>query len=154
MKDAEESKGKKLDAVSDSQITPHSPKKKKTEKRMVLKVALGVLAVIVALSAFQYFSYQAQAAKRREAQIKQEEILVSHWTEQGLSDEEIQTKLTETRRESFNPDDAPLMFQILRTVRHATGTGPGSGGGPGSGMGDGLTGGTPGTGMGGGQQAR
>ena len=122
----------------------HIPKKKKTKasKKTILKWIGIVIVVIVLFLGGQYYSFQKKAEARFEAQQKQEEILVAHWEEQGLSEEEIQEKLIESRRESFNPDDAPLMFQILRTVRHATGTGPGGGtldgGRPGAGSGTGA----------------
>jgi len=127
-------------------------KKKKHSKKDVIRLAGIVFVVIVALLGLQYFTFIKKAEARRETQIQQEEILVSHWQEQGLSEDEIQTKLRETRVESFNPDDAPLVFQLMRSFRHATGTGPGVGG-PGAPMGDG-SGNRDGSGMGMGRSAR
>lgn len=126
----------------------HTPKKKKQKasKKTILKW-VGVSLVVVALVlGGQYYSFVKKAEASRAAQQKQEEILMAHWEDQGLSEEEIQEKLRESRIESFNPDDAPLMFQILRSVRHATGTGPGGGtlegGQPGAGGGTGPGGGS------------
>jgi hypothetical protein len=124
-------KEKKLEQLVNEPIS-----KKKKSKKDLLKIAAIISVVVVAILGFQYFTFVKKAEAKREAQAQQEEILVSHWQEQGLSEEEIQTKMRETRMESFDPDDAPLIFQIMRTIRHATGTGPGAGG-PGAPMGDG-----------------
>jgi hypothetical protein len=121
-----------------SEIEIDSPKKKqkKHSKKTLLKWVGGVFVLVVLFLGLQYFSFIKKAEASREAQAQQEQILISHWEEQGLSQEEIQTKLRETRIESFDPDDAPLIFQLMRSFRHATGTGPGNGV-PGSGSGDG-----------------
>lgn len=127
---------KQTDEVTDN--SSQSPKKikKKKSKSTILKMIGGVLVLAILFLGLQYFSYVKKAEARREAQVEQEQILVSHWEEQGLSQDEIQAKLRASRMESFNPDDAPLLFQVLQTVRHATGTGPGNGT-PGSGDGSG-----------------
>ncbi len=134
-----------IDSINESsEDLVHTPKtkKQKVSKKTILKWLGMALVVIALIFGAQYYSFQKKAEAKRTAQLKQEEILLAHWEEQGLSDEEIQEKLRESRIESFNPEDAPLIFQILRTVRHATGTGPGAGmregGQPGSGDGMGM----------------
>lgn len=139
--------------IKDAEIVQPKESKKNNKKKNILKWAGIVFSVTALLLGLQYFSFVKKAEARREAQAEQEQLLVSHWQDQGLSNEEIQEKLRESRMESFDPDDAPLVFQLMRTFRHATGTGPGDGTGPGgvppegrepgSGMGMGLRGGQP-----------
>lgn len=139
--------------IKDAEIVQPKESKKNNKKKNILKWTGIVFLVTALLLGLQYFSFVKKAEARREAQVEQEQLLVSHWQDQGLSDEEIQEKLRESRMESFDPDDAPLVFQLMRTFRHATGTGPGDGTGPGgvppegrepgSGMGMGLRGGQP-----------
>jgi len=93
------------------------PKKKSRLKKIL--IAIGVILVII----FGYFFVQVRKmVKIREAFQVQREAQVSFWEEQGLSEEEIQEKLSELRGGQMGEGrvSGPGMA-IMRTVGRLTG---------------------------------
>jgi len=93
------------------------PKKKSRLKKIL--IAIGVILVII----FGYFFVQVRKmVKIRETFQVQREAQVSFWEEQGLSEEEIQEKLSELRGGQMGEGrvSGPGMA-IMRTVGRLTG---------------------------------
>lgn len=101
-----------------------SVQKKSHPFRRWLPWFLGVVAVLMALSAFQFFQMQRVANLRREAIIVQEQKMRQFYQSQGLSEEEIQTKLRQDRSDNFarNSSDDPFR-SVMRGFRQLTGGG-------------------------------
>jgi uncharacterized protein YpmS len=121
-------------------MTKEKETKSKKLKKWIKPLLISLLTLIVVGGALLYKS-DLDAQARREAFQEQQDKMVDFWKEQGLTDEEIQEKLAENRAENLNYEPS-LLDSLLRTFRHATGTGPGGGEPgtmppPGGGMGDG-----------------
>ena len=100
-------------------------------KKNWLKWVLISLVVILIIGAFEFMKFQKDSELRREAAFAQQEKMLEFWKSEGLTQEEIDQKLKE-QRSQFMENGSPSLFQsVFRTVRHATGTGPGTGAGPG-----------------------
>ena len=92
----------------------HKPKKK-TSIFLWLLVAIIVLLVFFG---YRFFSFQKQMEDRRETMMEQRQVMIDHWKEQGLSDEEINEKLESTRQEQVkNSGRRPPLMGIFRIFR-------------------------------------
>lgn len=113
----------KNETKSEDIVKPKN-KQGRVKKSWILGVTLVVLVVVIGLIVSEVQA-NAEREKRLEAMEKQRQVLVSHWQEEGLSEQEIQTKLREQRRESMGDFKPSIVQQVMRTFRHATGTGGG-----------------------------
>lgn len=89
-----------------------------------LKIIIPLIILFIIIGVFQVYSAQKAQAERKAATDKQRQVMTEYYQEQGLSEEEIQTKISEEF--SQNNEDRPWYSSIMRTVRHSTGTGPGT----------------------------
>ena len=100
----------KLKAKKDQKNTANSEKQTffyKNKKIILIIVGLGIVIGGYFLS--NYFITQRQINKRREAMEKQMQVMQDFWAEQGLSEEEIQEKMKESRPSRSSeeiPDEA------------------------------------------------
>ena len=99
---------------------------KKPTKKWLKPLLLGLLVLVIGGGLLIYKSDQ-DAKARREVFLEQQQKMISFWQDQGLTEEEIQTKLSENMAENFNYQPS-LLQSLLRTFRHATGSGPGGSG--------------------------
>lgn len=116
-------------------------KKRKKSKKGWFKWVGLMIVILIAFIAFSFYQDNKAQAQRREAMEKQRQVMIDHWTNQGLSEEEVMQKLQEEGRQRMEGFEPSIFQQVMRTVRHATGnTGPGggAGGGQGRGMGGGI----------------
>jgi uncharacterized protein HemX len=98
-------------------------------KNWLKLVSISLLAISL-FGTFQYLQFQKESELRRENAMAQQEKMLEFWKNEGLTQEEIDQKLKE-QRSQFVRDENPSIFQtVFRTVRHATGTGPGTGARP------------------------
>ena len=75
--------------IKDVEISKQS-KRKQMGKNYVVKWIGAVITILILVLGLQYFSFVKKAEARRVAQAEQEQLLVSHWQQQGFSDDEIQ----------------------------------------------------------------
>lgn len=106
-------------------MTEKQQTKKLKAKKWLKPVLIGLVATIVGGGLLLYKS-DLDAQAKRTAFFEQQQKMVEFWQEQGLTEEEIQEKLAENRAENLNYEPS-LLDSLLRTFRHATGTGPGGG---------------------------
>lgn len=100
-------------------------------KKNWLKWVLVSLVLVLVFGTFEFMKFQKEAELRRENAVAQQEKMLEFWKNEGLTQEQIDQKLKE-QRDQFVRNENPSLFQsVFRTVRHATGTGPGTGSGPG-----------------------
>lgn len=113
----------------------HDQKKKKSKKSWLKWVGIGAV-VIIAFIVLGFYQDQKAMEERRAVAEKQRQVMVDHWTSQGLTQEEVAQKLQEEGKQRMEGFEPSIFQQVMRTVRHATGnTGPGGGAGGGRGMG-------------------
>lgn len=94
-------------------------------KKKWLKWILASLAALSIFGAFEFFKFQKESDLRRESATAQQEKMLEFWKSEGLDQDQIDQKLKE-QRSQFSRNENPSIFQsVFRTVRHATGTGPG-----------------------------
>lgn len=98
----------------------------KSEKSW-LKWFFVALILLVSLLAYVFFKFDRDAKLNRENMLVQQEKMISFWKSEGLSQEEIDQKLKEQRSQSVRNENPSIFQSVFRTVRHATGTGPGTG---------------------------
>ena len=95
--------------------------------KKVVGIAAAVIMTIGTLLGYQSWKMQQDMESRRAAMQAQREAVVRYWQDQGLTEAEIQQKLEEDRSERFDGGEQPFYWSVVRSVRHATGTGPGVG---------------------------
>lgn len=97
---------------------------KKSKKNWLKWVLLSLIAVSI-FGTLEFMKFQKESDLRREAAFAQQEKMLEFWKSEGLTEEQIDQKLKEQRNQ-FVRNENPSIFQsVFRTVRHATGTGPG-----------------------------
>ena len=107
----------------------NSKVEKKVKSNWLKWILISTLAVLI-YGSFEFMKFQKESDMRRETAAAQQEKMLEFWKNEGLSQEQIDQKLKE-QRSQFVRDENPSIFQsVFRTVRHATGTGPGTGSGP------------------------
>lgn len=99
-------------------------KSTKFKKVKIIAIIIGILVLVG--TGYLYNQAKIADARRAEFQIQREE-LINFWTEQGMSEEEIQDKLREQAPSDRIGQEPSAINSVLRTVRHTTGTGPGTG---------------------------
>lgn len=91
------------------------------------KWLLIILLSLTAFGTFEFIKFQKESEARREAATAQQEKMLKFWKDEGLSQEEIDQKLKEQRSQFVRSESSSVFQSVFRTVRHATGTGPGLG---------------------------
>ena len=106
-------------------MTDKSPKNK-DKKKKIIYTTLVIVLIFFLFGIFQYFKF-TKVRKARSAVIEtQRQIMIDSWTEEGLSDEEIEIKLQEmSPRNNLGKSGSPNPFNMIRRVI----TGKGQGGG-------------------------
>lgn len=107
-------------------MTEKEDKTIKSNKKKINWKTIGAvsLVIIMLLSAWFYQQYKNDELRRQEFQAQRQE-LVDFWKSKGLTDQEIQEKLKNDRPNNFPEGESSMVRDVMRTVRHATGTGPG-----------------------------
>jgi hypothetical protein len=86
-----------------------------------------VFILLASLVAYEYYKFETNSRMSRDNMRIQQEKMLDFWKSEGLTQEQIDQKLKDLRGQ-FVGNENPSIFQsVFRTVRHATGTGPGTG---------------------------
>ena len=94
-------------------------------KKNWLKWILISLVIVLAVGSFEFMKFQKESDLRRQSAMIQQEKMLEFWKSESLNQDQIDQKLKE-QRSQFVRNENPSIFQsVFRTVRHATGTGPG-----------------------------
>ncbi len=96
-------------------------------KRKWLKWLLFLMVAILLMITYAFYQFKEEADLRRENVKIQQDKMVEFWKNEGLTQEEIDQKLKEERSQLIRNEDPSIFQSVFRTVRHATGTGPGTG---------------------------
>ena len=107
--------------MKDSKVSSTKSKKK------IILLSVLVIAFILVLGGYHVYASQKSMAENRIAMEKQRQVMIEHWQEEGLSEEEIQEKIRGEMQSQQGDFERPWYSEMLRTVRHATGSGPGDG---------------------------
>jgi uncharacterized protein HemX len=92
--------------------------KKKSKRKSILKWSLIILLVLAVFTGYKFYTVQKAMAARRETFEKQRQVMMEHWQEQGLSEEEIDQKMQEMRQErSGQAEDHPAGMSFFRMIR-------------------------------------
>ena len=102
-------------------------KDKKTAKnpskgQNTLLIVIIIVLAMIGYFGYQYFSSRSQMEERREAMEAQRQIMVEHWQEEGLSQEEIEEKMSEFQHEGFDDGQRPFFFSIMHLFRGGSGS--------------------------------
>ena len=117
--------------------TNQQPANKKTKKKSKLKYILIIVLILAALAGYKIYQTDKEFKERMAEMQEQRQVMIDHWTEQGLSKEEIREKLMEQRPEGMENFQPSLYHSIMRGFRQVTGI-RGPGGGPPGGIGGGM----------------
>lgn len=100
--------------------------KNKSKKKKVVRIILVTVLIFFLFGAFRYFKF-TKVKKARSAVIEtQRQIMIDSWTEEGLSNEEIEIKLQEmSPRNNSGKNGSPSPINMIRRV--VTGRGQGGG---------------------------
>lgn len=107
--------------ASSSKTTSHS------KRKVLLSVAGGVAALLLVVGGLWYRA-ERQATAQRAAFMVQQQKLQDFWKAEGLSDEQIQTKMRENRIQQRPANFNSPWFSLMRTFRRLTGGGSNFGG--------------------------
>ena len=83
---------------------------KKSSKKWIV---IG-LVMITVFAGYKYFNIRRQAGVKREAFETQRQVMIDHWEEQGLSDEEIEQNLEDFRQERIDSGERSSGIGIMR----------------------------------------
>lgn len=61
-----------------------------------------VLVIVISFFSFRFITTQKQISERRDSIQEQTELMIKHWEEEGLSNEQIEKELEELRQEKSN----------------------------------------------------
>jgi len=89
-------------------------KKNKHQKWILIGI---MLIIIISSFAFRFITTQKQISEHRDSMQKQTELMIKHWEEEGLSDEQIEKELEELRQEKSNSGERGSGMGFFRIFR-------------------------------------
>ncbi len=104
---------KKKEEIAENEV-------KKTKKKSNAKLwIIGILIALLAFAGFKFYSFRQDTNKRFEVAQQQRDIMIDSWREQGLSDEEIEERLENFRKDRSSGDRPPGagIFRLFRGGR-------------------------------------
>jgi predicted negative regulator of RcsB-dependent stress response len=75
---------------------------------------IGAIFALLTFFGYRFFSFRKQMNERRQAMQEQRQVMIDHWKEQGLTDEEIEEKLRDFRPERMNHSQRPPGMGVMR----------------------------------------
>ncbi|MFC1727256.1 hypothetical protein ACFL0Y_01910 [Patescibacteria group bacterium] len=113
---------KEKDQESKSKVKSVDRPSKK--KKSWLKWLIVAVMIIIGVVGFNFYRFSKDSRLRFEAIQEQRQVMIDHWKEQGLTDEEIQLELENFRQERTDGDHRPPgmgVFRLFHVGRRSSG---------------------------------